>query len=72
MSFSPCNVKSWCRDVIYRHGCQITGSSCGKEEAMNLLGFLWRFIVTPHSMQYVLSHSRAKKVRTCGHFLQYR
>lgn len=31
---SPCSVKNGRGDVIYRHGCQITGSSCGEVEAM--------------------------------------
>lgn len=30
---SPCSVKNGRGDVIYRHGCRITGSSCGEGEA---------------------------------------
>lgn len=58
MRSSPCSVKNGRGDVIYRHGCQITGSSCGEGEAMHLLCFLF---------YSTLQHSTAWRcVLSCG------
>lgn len=63
----PCSVKNGRGDVIYRHGCQITNSSCGDVEAMCFLVYS----SLQHSTVWccVLSCGWVEGVRTWAVFL---
>lgn len=50
----PFSVKNGRGDVIYRHGCQITGSSCGEGDVMHSLCFLSYLIAAQRSGSTVL------------------